>query len=68
MDIVDRDLEKAERAASPDRFPPTNFPDGTPVNAEQLSEKPPTNLERQGTFSSGSSASTASGIVREEMA
>ena len=69
MDIVDRDLEKAEVAASPDRFPEQYFPDGTPKNPEpKLSE---TNigerLDRQGTFSSGSSTSSES-VVREEMA
>lgn len=67
MDAVDRDLEKAEQAASPDRFPDTYFPDGTPMNAPQLGEKPSPRLHRQGTFSTGSSASTASDIVREEI-
>jgi DHA1 family multidrug resistance protein-like MFS transporter len=66
MDNVDRDLEKAEQAASPDRFPDTYFPDGTPMNEKRIGEKPPS-IERQHTASTGSSASTASGIIREEM-
>ena len=59
MDIVDRDLEKAERDASPERFP-----DGTPKTEKQLKrETVSSNL----TSSSTSSASSAS-VVREEMA
>lgn len=56
MDVVDRDLEKAEREASPDRFPqPRKSEDG--------------NLRRAETVSSGSSSSSSSAasIVREEM-
>lgn len=68
MDIVDRDLEKAEQAASPDRFPDPYFPDTTPMSAKQTPyEKPVGKLERQDTASTGSSASTASNIVREEI-
>ncbi len=56
MDIVDRDLEKAERAASPDRFP-----------SDRAREH--NNMRRVGTaISSISSATTSSAsVVREEM-
>lgn len=56
MDIVDRDLEKAARAASPDRFPSDRGGEGN-------------NMRRVGTaVSSVSSATTSSAsIVREEM-
>ena len=69
MDIVDRDLEKAEAGASPERFPQQYFPDGTPKNPKpHLSEADAgERLDRQGTFSSGSSTSSES-VVREEMA
>ncbi len=55
MDVVDRDLEKAERDASPGRFPPRKSEDG--------------NLRRAQTASTGSSSSSSSAasIVREEM-
>jgi len=55
MDIVDRDLEKAERDASPGHFPPRKSEDG--------------NLRRAETVSTGSSSSSSSAasIVREEM-
>ena len=53
MDIVDRDLEKAERAASPERFP----------------DKEQNDLHRQETAASHATSSSASSasIVREEM-
>lgn len=55
---VDRDLERAERDASPERFPGPVSP-GTDPKPEQ----PPAGLERVGTASSSSSssASTAPG-------
>lgn len=54
MDIVDRDLEKAERDASPERFPE--------------SKNGGSNLQRAETASSGSSSSSSSvSVVREEM-
>ncbi|KAI4201824.1 MAG: hypothetical protein LQ350_003024 [Teloschistes chrysophthalmus] len=56
MDIVDRDLQRAERDASPERFPP-NKQDG----AHHLER-----LESAASSSSSSSASSAS-IVREEI-
>ena len=51
MDIVDRDLEKAERDASPERFPE---PYAEPKEA--VEER----LQRASTASSGSSSSTSS--------
>lgn len=51
MDIVDRDLEKAEGEASPRRFPPQKSEAGK--------------LQRAETASSSSSSSTS--VVREEM-
>ena len=69
MDIVDQDLEKAEAAASPGRFPQQHFPDGTLKDTDQ--RIPPANngnaLERQSTTSTSSSSSSAS-VIREEMA
>ena len=54
MDLVDRDLEKAERDASPSRFPVAKTEDDQ--------------LRRVETVSSGSSSSSsASSVVREEM-
>lgn len=55
MDNVDRDLEKAERDASPERFPERNSKDG--------------NLQRMETASTGtsSSSSSAASVIREEM-
>ena len=54
MDPVDRDLEKAERDASPERFPDT---------ANDVEK-----LNRQNTFSTGRTSSTStSSIVREEI-
>ena len=55
MDLVDRDLEKAEREASPGRFPDRKSEDG--------------NLRRTETASTGSSSSSSSAasVVREEM-
>lgn len=56
MDIVDRDLEKAERAASPDRFPPAKDEEHTSMRRVETAA------------SSVSSATTSSAsIVREEM-
>lgn len=55
MDIVDRDLEKAERAASPERFPAQKSEDA--------------GIQRLPTASSSSSsASSSASVVREEMA
>ncbi|KAL8820732.1 MAG: hypothetical protein Q9223_001120 [Gallowayella weberi] len=59
MDIVDRDLEKAERDASPDRFPQANKQHVAP-------------LERVGSAASGSTSSSSSSessaaVVREEI-
>ncbi|KAG8528107.1 uncharacterized protein KY384_007023 [Bacidia gigantensis] len=56
MDPVDRDLEKAERDASPDRFP----------NGDPEEIKP----ERRQSTASGSSSSSSSSasVIREEMA
>lgn len=59
MDIVDRDLEKAERDASPDRFSQPKTQNGPP-------------LERFGTAASGSTSSSSSStssaaVVREEI-
>ena len=72
MDIVDRDLEKAEAAASPERFPQQYFPDGTPKRPEHLQshEAADDKLERRGTASTASTGSSASSVsvVREEMA
>ena len=66
MDIVDRDLEKAEIAASPDRFPQdTYFPEGA-SKSEHPDGEPMQKIERQATTSSASSGSSAS-VVREEM-
>lgn len=54
MDVVDRELEKAERAASPDIFP----------NGDPETEK----SERRQTRSPGSSSSSSSAsVVREDM-
>ena len=54
MDIVDRDLEKAERGASPERFPEA---------------KVENDLQRQETAASNATSSSTSSIsiVREEM-
>ncbi len=70
MDIVDRDLEQAEVAASPERFPqPQYFPGSTPKKSEQHLSDGATSegLERQGTATTTSSSSSVS-VVREEMA
>ena len=57
MDVVDRDLEKAERDASPERFP-----DGTPI----FQEKTP---QRSTAASMDDTSSTSSvSVRREEMA
>lgn len=55
MDNVDRDLEKAERDASPDQFPRRKSEDGNQRRAETIST------------GSSSSCSSAASIVREEM-
>ena len=54
MDIVDRDLEKAERRASPERFPEPKIEN---------------DLQRQETVASNatSSSTSSASIVREEM-
>lgn len=68
MDVVDRDLEKVERDAGPERFPTSISPDA-PRRLEQVQTPEPdsTIVERRGTTTSlGSSASSASAsIVRE---
>ena len=67
MDIVDRDLEKAEQAASPDRFPNTYFPDDAIKNSAHHGASSPTRkVERTNTSSSISTGSSVS-VVREEM-
>ena len=56
MDIVDRDLEKAERGASPERFP------AIPADGEGKPER------RQSAVSASSSSSSSStSVIREEM-
>lgn len=67
MDIVDRDLEKAEVAASHDLFPNTYSP-GDPPNhsAHNDASEPTQKIERQTTTSSASTSSSVS-VVREEM-
>ncbi|KAL6715036.1 hypothetical protein ACLMJK_007297 [Lecanora helva] len=69
MDVVDRDLEKAEAGASPERFPQQYFPESTPKTPQQdLTESQSgERLDRQGTFSTTSSSSSES-VVREEIA
>lgn len=70
MDIVDRDLEKAERDASPERFPDT-FPAGTPKRPDQMHNPKAvsTKLERGETatsldsIASSSSASIVPGSI-----
>ena len=67
MDIVDRDLEKAEVAASSERFPDAYLPDGTPKSSAQNATSESTEkIERRETASSTSSGSSAS-VVLEEM-
>jgi DHA1 family multidrug resistance protein-like MFS transporter len=67
MDIVDRDLEKAEQAASPDRFPNTYFPDDAIKNSAHHGATSPTQkVERTSTSSSISTGSSIS-VVREEI-
>ena len=68
MDIVDKDLEKAEIAASPDRFPhDAYFPEGASKSEHVPHEEPTQKIERQATASSTFSGSSAS-VIREEMA
>lgn len=67
MDNVDRDLEKAEEMASPERFTSAYRPDGNPMNAEHTGEKPLATVGRRGTFSSASSASTVSSAAGKEL-
>ena len=68
MDIVDRDLGRAERDASPERFP-DSFPTDAPKRSEQLHtpQADVAKLQRRDTATSlGSSASSSSAsIVRE---
>lgn len=54
MDIVDRDLEKAERGASPERFP---------AQKSESHEVP----RRGSTATSSTGSSSSASIVREEM-
>jgi len=54
MDNVDRDLEKAEREASPERF-------------QDRLHKSEGKLERTGTNATGSSSSSEGSVVRQEM-
>ncbi|KAL8867472.1 MAG: hypothetical protein Q9174_005644 [Haloplaca sp. 1 TL-2023] len=58
MDIVDRDLDRAERDASPDRFPPIKEDDTRRLERHESAAS--------SSSSSASSSSTAS-IVREEI-
>ena len=67
MDIVDRDLEKAEIAASPDRFPQDAYFSEGASNSKHPDGQPMQKIERQATTSSTSSGSSVS-VVREEMA
>ena len=70
MDIVDRDLEKAERDASPERFP-YSFPADVQKRPEQMHspKADSAKVERRDTTTSlGSTASSSSAsIVREPM-
>lgn len=68
MDIVDRDLERAERDASPERFP-DSFPSDAPKSSKQV-HAPQDGAAKVGrrdtTASLGSTASSSSAsIVRE---
>ena len=67
MDIVDRDLEKAEIAASPDRFPQGAYFSEGASKSEGPDGQPRQKIERQATTSSTSSGSSVS-VIREEMA
>lgn len=62
MDIVDRDLEKAERDASPERFPDT-FPADTPKGGQMHNPKVASTKMARGDTGSTASSSSAS-IVR----
>ena len=64
MDVVDRDLEKAEVDANQEQY----FPDGTPKNPDKHLPDGTSGqkLDRQDTATTTSSASSAS-VVREEM-
>ena len=68
MDTVDRDLERAERGASPERFP-DSFPPDIPKSSELVHapQAGAAKVERRDTATSlGSTASTSSAsIVRE---
>lgn len=68
MDVVDRELEKAERDASPERFP-DSFPAEAPKKAEQVNDLNPGSAKiekRDMATSLGSTASSSSAsIVRE---
>ena len=70
MDNVDQDLEKAERDASPERFP-DDFPADAPKRQAQVSspEADSAKVQRRDTTTSlGSTASSSSAsIVREPM-
>ena len=67
MDIVDRDLEKAEIAASPNQFPQDAYLAEGASKSEHPDGQPTQKVERQATASSTSSGSSVS-VVREEMA
>lgn len=66
MDIVDRDLEKAERDASPEH-PPTNFLADAPRRPEQIHSPKAgsTRVERRGTTTGSSASSSSASVVRE---
>ena len=69
MDIVDRDLSRAERDASPERFP-DSFPAQTPKHLEQTlaPNVKDTQIERRDTatsLGSTASSSSSSSVVRE---
>lgn len=65
MDIVDRDLEKAERGASPERFP-DSFPADVPKKPEQMHSAKAGVERRDTTASLGSTASSSSASVLRE--
>ena len=66
MDIVDRDLEKAEREASPERFPEPSQQRQVKGTKDDQIER--TNTTASSSGSSSSASSTSVSVVREEMA
>ena len=68
MDIVDRDLERAERDASPERFPEKN-PADAPNNVEQIHSPKADSAKiekRDMATSLGSTASSSSAAINRE--